>query len=142
MARLVGAPRRVLREPHLRRVGQRPGDDLPAARVGDGDRAVRAHQAPPPAGLVQLVRQLVEMRAPAQDQPLPRLLAGLQSDRTAPEAGLVGQGVGEPRLAPGQPPDLLERVLLERPPRLRRIVLSAVATHRGRGRLAAYDGTA
>ena len=71
--------------------------------------------------LAQLVGKLVQVRLTARDQLLARIPDGLGGDRpgaVAPrlvlETGLVGEGVDQPRLSPGQCPDRGARLAGER----------------------------
>ena len=151
-AGLVHVPRRLLRQTDLHRVGQVTRRHFAVDRIGEARRAVlvqgdetqvadiadvlvrpgvlvgpgqnRLDDAPHPF-LAELARQLVDVRFPAQDQPLLRLqdvvlldgaravAAGLVS-----EAGVVTQRVHQPRLARGARPDRLQRRLRERLPGL------------------------
>ena len=84
---------------------------------------------PPHPLLLELVGQLIQMCLAAKDQLLLGVADGPGFHRMAPvpsnlalEAGLVGQGVDKPRLAPGLFPDRLQRVVGEHLARLRRVL--------------------
>ena len=152
----VHVPRHPLRQPYLHRVVQMARHHLRVDRVGDARQAagVLRHQPqvlnvrdvfggprlPVGAGqdrfdhalhplLAQLVRQVVDMRVTAQDQPLLCLPDGCRGDRArtvaarlVAEAGVVAQRVHQPRLAGGALPDQLQRIVHERLPGLFRVL--------------------
>ena len=149
LQRAVGADvqGRVVGQSRLGRERELAGDHLPVDRIGDRDRIVGAHEAeiadvfdvvgrdrlggrraaqqrlhhPADPLLLQLVRELVEMRLPAADQLLACVLDGGGGDRPASvpaslvvEAGLVRQRVHQPRLAARELPDSAPRLRRER----------------------------
>ena len=83
-------------------------------RLGGGSAAQQRLDDAPDALLLELVRELIEVRLAARDEPLPRVTDGVGRDRPGavpagrvPEAGVVGQGVDQPGLPAGQLPDLV-----------------------------------
>ena len=146
----VDVPRQFLDQPLLGRRGQLARHYFGVDGIGDAERDISGNEAEvadvldvargelpfvaaaqqglddaPHAILLQLVRQLVEMRLAALDDPLLRTPDVVRGDCAAavtpgfaPETGLVRQGVHQPRLAAGPLPDRFQRRRFERLPRL------------------------
>ena len=146
----VDVPRQFLDQPLLGRRGQLARHYFGVDGIGDAERDISGNEAEVadvldvargeiaffPAAqqglddalhaiLLQLVRQLVEMRLAALDDPLLRTPNVVGGDWTAavtpgfvPETGLVRQRVHQPRLAAGPLPDRFQRRGCELLPRL------------------------
>ena len=90
-------------------------------RVGGLGTTQQGLHDPAYAFLLELVGELIQVRLPAKDQLLPGILNRVAGDRPASvphrlvlEAGFVGEGIHQPRLAPGQLPDCGARLAHKR----------------------------